>query len=397
MFSLKTSSRVVVLGSMIAGGAVSAAQAADLPVAPEPIDYVRVCDAYGTTFYYIPGTDTCLRVGGRLRADYYVNNFGDGPNSWDQNEEDGYSFLGRGYLYLDSRTATEYGLLRTFASIYATASGGEGSSTVEYAFIQFGGFTFGLAQSQWDFWTGYSFGAQLTDYSDTKTVQAAYTAAFGNGFSATLSVEDSTYRETDLITEPAFQDGYAGTRTPDLVANFRIDQGWGSAQIMGALHQVDYLDANGGDTELGWAVGGGVEINLPLLGADDAVVFQVSYSDGASRFPLDTWDDRITDSINLNGKSRTTETWNFSGGFSHNFTSTFQGNLEGGYHIADAGFDAYDFTQWGVTGNVVWMPVSGLEVGTELQYREVDYDSASGPDFDDHNELWATFRVQRTF
>ncbi|MCR9060548.1 MAG: porin, partial [Rhodobacteraceae bacterium] len=57
-----------------AAATATTAQAADLPVAPEPVDYVRVCDAYGSRFYYIPGTETCLRVGGRLRAQFVVNN-----------------------------------------------------------------------------------------------------------------------------------------------------------------------------------------------------------------------------------------------------------------------------------------------------------------------------------
>ena len=28
----------------------------------EPVDYVKICDAFGVGFYYIPGTDTCLNV-----------------------------------------------------------------------------------------------------------------------------------------------------------------------------------------------------------------------------------------------------------------------------------------------------------------------------------------------
>lgn len=34
----------------------------------EPVEYVKVCDAFGSGFYYIPGTDTCLRIGGRVRS-----------------------------------------------------------------------------------------------------------------------------------------------------------------------------------------------------------------------------------------------------------------------------------------------------------------------------------------
>ena len=34
-----------------------------------PIEYVRICDAYGAGFFYIPGTETCLRVGGLALAE----------------------------------------------------------------------------------------------------------------------------------------------------------------------------------------------------------------------------------------------------------------------------------------------------------------------------------------
>ena len=34
-----------------------------------PVDYVRVCDAFGSGFFYIPGTDTCLKIGGYVRGD----------------------------------------------------------------------------------------------------------------------------------------------------------------------------------------------------------------------------------------------------------------------------------------------------------------------------------------
>ena len=56
------------LGSAAAFAAVGAAHAADLPIKKAaPIEYVRVCSAYGAGFFYIPGTDTCLRVSGRAR------------------------------------------------------------------------------------------------------------------------------------------------------------------------------------------------------------------------------------------------------------------------------------------------------------------------------------------
>ena len=44
------------------------AQARDL----QP-DHVRICPLYGEGFYYIPGTDTCVWFGGKVRADYGWN------------------------------------------------------------------------------------------------------------------------------------------------------------------------------------------------------------------------------------------------------------------------------------------------------------------------------------
>ncbi len=61
----------LLLGSAAALVAASGAQAADAIVAPEPeaVEYVRVCDAYGAGYFYIPGTETCLRVHGYVRYD----------------------------------------------------------------------------------------------------------------------------------------------------------------------------------------------------------------------------------------------------------------------------------------------------------------------------------------
>ena len=61
----------LLLGSAAALAVVSGAQAADAIMAaqPEPVDYVKVCDAFGTGYFYIPGTETCLRIHGYVRED----------------------------------------------------------------------------------------------------------------------------------------------------------------------------------------------------------------------------------------------------------------------------------------------------------------------------------------
>src|SRR5262245_39739100 len=62
------SAKTLLLG--LAGGlaGLTGAQAADLPVKAKPVEYVKVCSLYGVGFYYIPGTGTCIKVGGYTRA-----------------------------------------------------------------------------------------------------------------------------------------------------------------------------------------------------------------------------------------------------------------------------------------------------------------------------------------
>src|SRR5205809_7155631 len=63
----------LLLGTAAGLVAVSAGQAADLPAKAKPIEYVKVCSLYGAGFYFIPGTDICIKVGGYLRAEADVN------------------------------------------------------------------------------------------------------------------------------------------------------------------------------------------------------------------------------------------------------------------------------------------------------------------------------------
>jgi len=37
------------------------------PAGAQPVEYVKICDSFGTGFYYIPGTDICLKISGRIR------------------------------------------------------------------------------------------------------------------------------------------------------------------------------------------------------------------------------------------------------------------------------------------------------------------------------------------
>lgn len=107
------------LGTAAGFVAMAGAQAADLPSRKAaPVEYVKVCDVYGAGFFYIPGTDTCLKIGGRVRFEvqhHPVRNMWRSPSSggaygpaaanyFSKNGIDSLGWNARGYLNMDART-----------------------------------------------------------------------------------------------------------------------------------------------------------------------------------------------------------------------------------------------------------------------------------------------------
>jgi len=198
----------LLLGSAAGLVAMSGAQAADLPVKAKAVEYVKVCSAYGAGFYYIPGTDICLRVGGYVRVDYNVHGPAGRGQSWFQgtasvpiNDQDGATgWRSRGAIILDARTNTAYGTLRSYAFLHianetaATSAATANAASMDAAFIQFAGFTFGYAPSLWKFAGAYGMNAVIGSGDPVGVSQIAYTAQLGNGVSASIAIEDANTR-----------------------------------------------------------------------------------------------------------------------------------------------------------------------------------------------------------
>src|SRR4051794_41895835 len=81
--TLMIKARTLILGSAAGLIAMSGAQAADLPVKAKAVEYVRICSLYGAGFFFIPGTDTCIKIGGYLRAGVTVNGGAPRAPAWD--------------------------------------------------------------------------------------------------------------------------------------------------------------------------------------------------------------------------------------------------------------------------------------------------------------------------
>src|SRR5215218_3635034 len=254
----------LILGSAAGLIAMSGAQAADLPVKAKAVENVRICSLYGAGFFYIPGTDTCIKLGGYVRVDTTFNTgggaYGNPAYSGDTGQGNRYRdyFLSRSRMALtvDTRTATEYGVVRTFGqadfqfqnfgtsnpSVLTAAgvnsallsSAGGGYVAVEMVFIQFAGFTFGKSASAFATpWNGYpgnnnSYLMGGADYV-TGVNNIQYTAQFGNGVSATVGLDDpQVFNRTSVLNlgvaggfASAGANAYAGVHAPDIVGNIR--------------------------------------------------------------------------------------------------------------------------------------------------------------------------------
>lgn len=232
----------------------SAAYAADAVVTPEPetVEYVRVCDAYGAGYFYIPGTETCLRINGYVRYDVTG---GDNTGSRGFTDTDGkfianpktkrdtYDALARAVVRFSTASETELGTLKTHADVRFQWKNGDddsSSGTLRFGYMQLGGLRVGLDESAFLTFTGY-LGNVINDdvilAGGYRTGLISYTYAGENGFSAILSLEQGNNVDVDAAPADWTDKKWGGTindYTPHVVAGLRYAQGWGSIAAVGA-------------------------------------------------------------------------------------------------------------------------------------------------------------------
>ncbi|ANW03034.1 porin [Bradyrhizobium icense] len=390
------------LGSTAALIALGGAQAADLPVKAKAVEYVKICTLYGAGFYYIPGTDTCIRLGGYLRAEttFGTSYHHDAPNSGvggaRNRLSEYYSARSRQDLFVDTRTATEYGVVRTFAEFAWTYTGGtysgtgtggtayttslgnqvaQGTPGFYQAFMQFAGFTFGKAASQfstnWGQYAANSYelpGAGGWDRAN----QIAYTFEFGQGISASISAEDQVSRNqlaiwnvssataAGLATGAYGANDIGGARAPDLVASVTVDQAWGYFKASFAAHDnhAAYYGASEltghPDDKWGWAGQLGLSIKNVPTGPGDTINMSGVYTNGASRYNFHDYTAApsfamyggtglvgayqsvglagVSDSVFVAGSGQElTTTYGFQGGYTHNWNPYWASSIFGAY------------------------------------------------------------------
>jgi hypothetical protein len=422
----------LILGTAAGLVAMTGAQAADLPVKAKPVQYVKICSLYGAGFYYIPGTDTCIKIGGFVRTEWMMNAGGSfTPSITGQTYDREFSDTqnrSRMAITADVRSQTEYGTLRSYFQTGWNATNGDqatGSLYINRGFIQLAGFTAGLSSSFFDDF-GFAAYSNQTNYIGSDVGGAGinvigYTAQLGNGLSASVAIEDANTRRRSIATDTS---GYGGAHLPDFTANLRVDQAWGSAQIMGAIHEVypGQLVGLHNDNKYGFAVGGSVKFNLPMLGKGDNIAAQAVYGKGATGYNIraaalgtvkggvtvaGVVEDAVCSATALG--CELTETWSVVAGYNHGWNAKWKTSIYGGYAEANhsstaetyAGVaaGALDYSFWQLGSRTVWTPVANLDLSVDVMYNSLDGAPASNTGgIARRTDVWAGIvRAQRNF
>nr|WP_295470400.1 porin [Mesorhizobium sp.] len=344
--------RGLLLGSAAALAAATGANAADAVMAPEPepVEYVRVCDAYGAGFFYIPGTETCLQISGYIWYQF-------GAEGW-ENAGDTYAYQGQSHPFgfddgwykniearvnFDARSETEWGTLRSYIRFQASWNGvGDGAVAADQAYIELGGFRAGYTESAWvdsqvggvsswgsHSWSGMSYGWQ-------QRAVMAYSFQ-SNGFFGVLSLEDDA-----LAGE-----GYL----PDVVAIVGYSAGWGGVWGKAAYDEGD-------DS---FAASLGAQFNIPNMNGSSLRVIGW-YSETATNKYGILYDAGLP-LFNVQAAE-----WSIMASYNHVFTDTFSASVAGQYFAGFTGFpDAYLAEL-----SLVWLPVTNFEVRSEIAYAKTD-------------------------
>lgn len=156
---------------------------------PEPVEYVRVCDAYGTGYFYIPGTETCLSIGGYIRTEVRFGDHISGDSDVD--------FWTRGQVTFQAKNDTEYGTLTGVITLrYNVDDASDQEALLDEGYIDIAGFRVGMLYSWWD----DDMSGETDTLASNETNHNSIRYQYENGaFAAGISVDEL---EEDYATKP---------------------------------------------------------------------------------------------------------------------------------------------------------------------------------------------------
>jgi len=330
--------RTLLLGTAAAFAVAGGAQAADLAVA-ESVEYVKVCDAYGAGYFYIPGSDVCLQISGsaQLRV-HFANgvgtNYGDGYSAdWDMETQTD--------LVATAQWMTDWGKAEVFMDLNGIVNDSRGGTTdgkkvvvLDTGWFKIGGLQAGWFGSTFDSGVNTGFIGKGDDFDlDQHNQQIQWSTTIG-GMGAFLAVADprdnhggSALYTGDMPDILAAVTGSAGAFSWKLsaaVTDTIFGTGWG-AQFFGAYTQ------------------GGNFLQLQVAASNDAGAL---YGMGLSP-------------NNLGGTP-----WHITGAGGLKLSSVFTAVLSAEYRAQGS------FNEWAVAAEGDWQIAKGVITGLAIRFDD---------------------------
>ncbi|MEX0955508.1 MAG: porin [Rhizobiaceae bacterium] len=313
------------------------AKAADAIVMaePEPMEYVRICDVYGTGFFYIPGTETCMHINGYYR--FQTNfDFTGGNMDW----------FSRFQLNVDVRSETEWGTLRGYAEgrfdygwmttvgvvagAPAVVTGYATNTYLNQGYIELitasGTLRLGKSDAPYARFLGYggvSNGFDGGHYGFSNSNEISYQFNGSNGFSAIVALMSDG--DLDYV--------------PDIEAGLKFVQGWG---LVG-------LSAGYDESAATWGVRGAFRYNAP--NGSFVTGLLVNYSSGAGRYAVG----------DPGGAAGNVAPWAVMGYVKGNFTPTTAAFFQAQWFSNTGGFE--------LTAGLDLKPITNFRISPEVRYR----------------------------
>jgi hypothetical protein len=381
--------KTLLLGSATALAVAGGAQAADLSVA-EPVDYVRVCDAFGTGYWYVPGTDVCIKIWGLVRweVDFYPSE--DPGGNWfsywnyywnDYSIEDlnHYEFSTNLLFSVSAKSMTDWGPLEAYLDTWNWG--------FNEAWVSLGPLLAGYTQSTFNSWGPYA----LDDIPYGNWYQSEHRADLirltwaMNGFGIAIALEEPNYA-IDTGTYDAYYNFWSAM--PDIVAALTFS----NASFDGKISFVysDYLTQSYSvfpGSSAAWAVAAGVVIKLDSIAPGDALLLKAAYGNAlpyvigngfAFHGDHDVWP----------GQSA----WSAMASFKHYFAPNLYASLTGNYAAARDWHDGGWLHSWQAEFDISYSPAPTLWITPGVRwisYTDPDDPSSSFSDW------MATIRIQK--
>jgi hypothetical protein len=372
--------KTLLLGSAGVLAVAGGAQAADLSVA-EPVEYVKVCDAFGVNYWYIPGSDTCLKIGGFVRFDVLFHTAADTMYGTTDNHSATWEFQTIGSITATAKSMTEYGALTGFVDLRAASNnnvfwGTDGGNAArdgtrggyfDTAWLEFGPLLAGRLASAYDYSGGLTIDGSDFD-ADQGTDQVRLTWAM-SGFGVMLGIEDPRDRWGSGLS--------ASYSMPNIVAAITASQAHWDGKL-----SFGWAETTSGS---GFGVQAAATIKLNEIAKGDALVLKAAWAQGQ----VASWADG---SGNVYGNG--TSVWMVLGSFKHFWTPQLSSAITASWtdrpsNAVGGGTTTGDVFQ--TKFNLVWAPVTNFFAGIEGAYVKSQAGLAA-------NGIWsAKIRLQRSW